>query len=425
MGDGAGDAPVWSPPDLDRRAFLRRVVAAGGLAALAPMLDACSRSVPLESTRGPVGALPTASAATGAVDFVNWPYYIDRSDGGHPSLQRFTDTTGTAVNYSRGIRDEATFFDRVRPALRSGRNPGFDLAVLSNGPELFELISKGWLHPLDHSLIPNFARFASDQVRDPVWDLGNQYTIAWQSGITGIAFRPEAVDALGRRPTSVHDLWEPALKGRVGMLRDLNDLGSFGLLAIDVSPATSTPDDWLRAAERLKAQRDLVRGYFDQGYIGALRRGNVWATMAWSGDVFQLQLSSPGAFEFVVPEEGGMFWTDNLFIPFTAEHPADAMLLMNFVYRPHIAALIADAVRYTSPVPAARRIVAKDLHDPVVADSQFVFPRWDAVPDSGTDPSVGADDVAALAPTRLVDYYPFIGVDQARAWQQTFGPVVG
>ena len=44
----------------------------------------------------------------------------------------------------------------------------------------------------------------------------------------------------------------------------------------------------------LTQQRDagLVRGYYQQSYIDELARGDTWISMAWSGDIFQQNLSS-------------------------------------------------------------------------------------------------------------------------------------
>jgi spermidine/putrescine transport system substrate-binding protein len=257
-----------------------------------------------------LGRLVGRPLAAGVVDFANWPYYIDRRrDNSHPSLDLFTEQTGIRVNYSRPIRDNARFLDKIRPALQAGESTGYDLIVVTNGPELDELMEHGWLVPLDHSLLPNFERFASPLVRDPVWDRGNRFTLAWQSGFTGIAYRPEAVEALGREPSSIRDLWHPLLAGRVGMLVDLMDLGSFGLLAIDVDPETSTRFDWIRAAARLRDQRidGIVRGYYDQGYLRALQRGDIWACQAWSGDIFQANQLGHPELRFVLPTEGAMF----------------------------------------------------------------------------------------------------------------------
>jgi len=290
------------------------------------------------------------------MSFANWPYYIDTAgENRKPSLELFTKETGIHVKYFHPIQGNDSFLESIQPYLEAGLPPFYDLIVMTNGPQVTKLIDSEWVTPLDQSRLTNFRQYASDLVRDPNWDPGNRYTVAWQSGLTGIAYRPEAVEALGRKPSSLRDLFDPALHGRVGMMSDLNDLGSIGLLAVDVEPADSTEADWTSAADALREQRatGVVRGYFDQSYVAALKRGDIWIGQAWSGDIFQAQQSGSDL-SFVVPDEGAMLWTDNMMIPANAKHPLDAMAFIDFVYRPDIAALIADWVWYVSPVPAAK-----------------------------------------------------------------------
>ena len=178
--------------------------------------------------------------------------------------------------------------------------------------------------------MPNFKRYAAQSVRNPNYDPGNEFTVAWQSGITGIAYDTDNID---REITSVKDLWDPAFKGKVGMMADDTELGSVGMLALGIDPKTSTPADWERAADLLRKQRDegIVRQYYDQSYIKALQQGDTWISMAWSGDVFQAQLSGNQNLKFVVPDEGVMFWQDNCMIPLHAAHPVDAMVWIDLL----------------------------------------------------------------------------------------------
>jgi spermidine/putrescine transport system substrate-binding protein len=410
----SGSGPRGSST-FDRRAFLGR--AAIGVAGLATagFLAAC------HTGQGDQGAVGAASAQPvnwpawwsrqrtgGWMNFANWPFYIDTAaHNRHPSLERFTGSSGVRVKYFHPIQGNASFLDKIQPYLEAGLPPFYDLIVMTNGPEVTKLIDSGWLTPLDQKRLQNFNANASDLVRDPIWDPGNRHTVAWQSGLTGIAYRKEAVAALGHVPRSIGDLFDPSLKGRVGMMSDLNDLGSVGLLAIGVEPSTSTHDDWTRAANKLREQRALgvVRGYLDQSYLHALRTGDIWIGQAWSGDIFQAQQAG-AALEFVVPEEGAMLWTDNMMIPMHARHPLDAMELMDFVYRPEIAAMIADWVWYLSPVPAAKEIVATQLGDPAVAHSPLVFPTPDQLNGSN------------------VKQYPvFKSEEEAALWSSIFGSV--
>src|SRR6266550_7275347 len=147
---------------------------------------------------------------TSSFTFANWPYYIDTKHGRHPTLDAFTRQTGIQVNYRPAINDNAAFFATIQPYLQSGKSTGWDLMVITNGSQLSQLIDNSWLIPLDHDLLPNFAAHASPLVKDPNYDPGNKYTIAWQSGFTGVAYSPQAVTALGHVPTSLDDLWNPA-----------------------------------------------------------------------------------------------------------------------------------------------------------------------------------------------------------------------
>jgi len=67
-----------------------------------------------------------------------------------------------------------------------------------------------------------------------------------------------------------------------------------------------------------------------------------------------------GELRFVIPEEGGTIWTDNMVIPRQAQNPVDAMMLMDWYYQPKIAAQLIEAINFIPPVPAARAIVAAD-----------------------------------------------------------------
>jgi spermidine/putrescine transport system substrate-binding protein len=359
--------------ELDRRTFLRTA----GLGAAALALAGCRSGRPQAPPPIDWAGWWGDQEPTGQVTFANWPYYIDRTrTGTHPSLDRFSRGSDTTVEYLRPIRGNAPFMERIEPALRAGDPTGYDIIVMTNGLELSRLLFEGWLTPLDPARMSSFRRNASASVQSPTWDPGNQYTMAWQSGLTGLAFRPEATEALGRRPDRVADLWDPALAGHVGMMADLMDLGSVGLLRLGIAPEESFPPDWTLAASELRRQADagIVRAYYDQEYLGALKRGEIWLGQAWSGDIYQIRQEGFDEVEFAMPLEGGVQWTDNMAIPMGAEHPADAMALMDFVYRPSVGAMIADWVGYVSPVPAAADIVEHRYGDRRAARSSLLFP---------------------------------------------------
>ena len=411
------DPDTVAAPRMSRRVLLRRGAYGASMLVGGSILAACDRgaSAPSATATPSRPAIDPAEwwldqRQTGRLNFANWPYYIDTAAGNrHPSLDLFSQQTGIHVHYFHPIQDNDSFLRVIQPYLEANVPPFQDLVVMTNGPEVDTMIASGWLTPLDQTRLTNFHRYASDLVRDPVWDPGNKYSVAWQSGLTGIAYRPEAVDALGRAPTSIQDLYDPALEGKVGMMSNSLDLGSTGLLAIGVDPEGSTQTEWQQAADSLREQRGtgVVRSYYDQGYVGALRRGDVWITQAWSGDIFQLRQAGQRELEFVVPEEGALLWTDNMLIPINARHPLDAMTFIDFVYRPDVAAMIADWVWYICPVPDAQSIIADDYGDVAVARSPLVFPT-----------------PGSLGPEGALKRYPvFDDTSAAAAWSAIFDSI--
>ncbi|MEU8250400.1 spermidine/putrescine ABC transporter substrate-binding protein [Nonomuraea sp. NPDC048916] len=322
-----------------------------GLSAAALALAACG-------VQGQKAAPPKADSVKefwskqtkhGKVVFANWPEYMPEDKG---PLEAFTKATGISYEYKEVINENAEFFGKADPVLRAGQPLGYDIVVMTNGVQLQHMFELGYAIPLDHSQLPNFAANAGAKYKERSYDPGNTYTIPYMSGMTGIAYNTKHVkDDI----TSIEALFDPKYKGRVGMMADAQEIANFGMIALGIDPENSTEADWRKAGEKLKAQRDagIVRKYYDQSYIDAVSKGDIWLSMAWSGDVFQRQLAGEPV-EFVVPQEGGTIWTDNLLIPKGAANPVDALMLMDFLYRPDIAAELDEYVQFVTPVPAVQ-----------------------------------------------------------------------
>jgi spermidine/putrescine transport system substrate-binding protein len=374
-----------------RRISRRSVLRLGGLSAAGMALAACGVSGSKKATpsnsaqqQDAVTKYWTGKTKSGTLDFANWPLYMDVSDSNkddHPSLDLFTKRTGIKVSYKEVIQEDGSFFGKIQPELAAGSGIGYDLIVITNGLYLDKLIQLGYLVPLDHKQLPNFAANAASLYKNPSYDPNNAYTVAWQSGITGIGYDPKRV---GRKITSWQDLLDPKFKGKVGMFGDTEDLPNSALLAVGVTPEKSTQDDWKKAADWLKKQKSagVVRKYYEQDYIDPLSKGDLWISMAWSGDIFQANASGANL-EFVVPDEGAALWTDNMCIPQHAKHPVDAITYMNFVYDPKIAAMLAEYINYITPAPSAAEVIKSDAAAATgdnkatlegVATSPLVFP---------------------------------------------------
>ncbi len=397
-----------------RRLGRRDALRLGGASAFAMALAACG----VKGTGTPAASVaPDAVAkywagktSTKHVDFANWPLYMDPK---HPELKKFTADTGISVNYQEVIQEMAPWFAKVQPQLKAGQSIGYDLMVITNGIQFGQFKDSGFLAPLDHAKLPNYTANAAKSYANEAFDPGNQFSVPWTSGITGIAYDPAKVS---RPITKLADLWDPAFKGKVGMFSDTQELGNFGMLALGIDPAKSTAADWQKAADHLKEQKSsgVLRNYYDQSYIDALGKGEVWITQAWSGDVFQKNVSDGTNLKFVIPEEGGTIWTDNFAIPVTAKSPLDAITLIDYFYKVDIAASLAEYINYVCPVPAAQAQIKSDAGKlsgddkksmEAIADSPLVFP--------------GESDYS-----NLHYYRDFPTPAEQQAYQKIFQPIV-
>jgi spermidine/putrescine transport system substrate-binding protein len=299
------------------------------------------------------------------VQFANWPLYLDQAkdkngDVYYPSLKQFKDKTGISVNYEATIQSNEEFYGKIQPQLSAGDSTGWDIIVITNGRQFEILKQNNWVYPLDTSKRPNFDAHAADYAVSPAYDVGNKYSMAWQSGITGIGVNTKLVNG---EITKMDDLANPDKVGKssVGMLT--GDMPDWVMINLGIDPKTSGPDEWNEAAAWLMKQRDsgTVRQYYDQGYINDLTGGNLAATMAWSGDVLYNQLwVGYDNLQFVFPDDGALLWIDNMLIPVGAKNPVGALEVMDWYYDPKIATEVTEWVLYNSPVKGVQDLIIKD-----------------------------------------------------------------
>ncbi len=375
-----------------RRLSRRQLIKVGGVSvgalSLSSILAACGKTETGSGT-GTTGAAVDFAAAPGTeINFANWPLYIDKAtnaDGDRysPSLDNFTKANDITVNYETVINSNDSFFGKLLPQLEAGQDTGWDIIVITNGRELTALIQNEWVVELDPSMRPNFDANAAPFAKDPVYDPGNKFSMAWQSGTTGIGYDTTKVNG---PITKMDDLMNPDLVGTasVGMLKQ--DMPDLVMINLGIDPAESTPEDWKAAAEWIQKLKDsgTVRTFYDQGYIDDLVAGNLSATMAWSGDVLYYKIWEGYPFEFVIPEGGALLWIDNMLIPVGAKNPQGAYKLMDYYYDPEVAQDVTEWVAYMSPVPAVQELIAdhaKEEKDPdtaaalsAMAESPFLWP---------------------------------------------------
>ncbi len=379
-------------PNLTRRQLVQRGAAGITILSLPGLLAAC----------GGDGGGGADDELKDALNFANWPLYIDIDEKTkkRPTLDAFTAETGIKVNYFEEINDNATYFAKVQGPLSQGRGIDRDIFVFTDNsrfPSL--LIENGWVEKLNRDLIPNIENLIPAQ-ESPSFDPNREYSLPWQSGMTGIAWNPKVTKG---DVTSIEQLLtDPSLKGKVTMLSEMAD--SVGLMmrqnGDDPTQVTDETFDAAVAAIQQAVDSGQIRRFTGNDYAEQLTSGSIAAAVAWSGDIVQLQIDNPDL-KFTIPDAGGMIWTDNMMIPLGGSI-ATASTFMNFVYDPVNQAPIAAYVNYVPSVTGTKEVLAAD--DPETANNPLIFP------DEATLEQVSQFDSSALN-----------NEDYIQKWQQVLG----
>lgn len=350
--------------NMKRRRVLLKLGGAVAVLAIALGLAACGGGNSIEgggSTQA--SKVELESKASGKLVISNWPLYIDKK-----TVPNFEKKTGISVDYHEDINSNEEFFNKMQPQLAQGESGERSIFVLADYM-VGKMIKLGYLQKLDKSALPEVEANLQQSLRHPPFDKEREYSVPWQSGMTGVIVNKE----LAPDVHSICDLFDPKYKGKVDLLNEVRETVPLVMKCEGVDTETATEADWMKAIEKIKtaATDGQIRRFTGNDYAADLTNGNVAAVMGWSGDAVQLQADNPNL-EWRMPTEGCMLWSENMIIPVGAPNPTAAEAFMNYVYKPEIQANIAEYVNYVTPVEGVQEILAK--RDPELAENDLIFP---------------------------------------------------
>ncbi len=301
---------------------------------------------------------------SGQLTISNWPGYIDPGKNG--TVAEFEDKTGVSVDYIEDVNENESFFGKMQPLLEQGESGGRSIFVVADymAKQMHDL---GYLQNINHSDLPTVFETLSPSLRSPAFDPKREFSVPWQSGMTGIWVDTSKAPEIH----SINDLFDPKYKGKVTMLGELRETVPLTMLAEGIDPGEATNQDWLNAIDRIKAAADSgqIRHFTGNEYTEDLTAGNIVAAIGWSGDASLIENENA---EWRMPTEGCTLWSENMVIPVGAPNTAAALGWMDFVYQPKVAADITEYVLYVSPVDGVKELLEK--RNPELAKDQLVFP---------------------------------------------------
>lgn len=309
-----------------------------------------------------------AHAEDRVVNVFNWSDYIDNS-----IIQDFEKETGIKVVYDVFDSNEI-----LETKLLAGAS-GYDV-VVPTAIFLSRQIQAGVFQKLDKSKLPNIKNMW-DMVatRTAIYDPGNEYSINYMWGTTGIGYNKAKVKE--RLGTDVIDSWKAVLDPEnakklsdcgIYMLDSPTDILPSVLKYLGLDPDSKKPDDLAKAEEAMLAVRPYIRKFHSSEYINALANGDICVAVGWSGDIFQARNRATEAKQGVeigysVPKEGALMWFDQMAIPADAQHVEEAHEFLNYIMRPDVAAKASNFVVYANGNKASQELIDKTItSDPAV-----------------------------------------------------------
>ena len=231
--------------------------------------------VPRRRVRPSAAAAEDMSDTDKAANWSNWPLYIDIDDetGERPTLEAFQKETGIAVTYTEDVNDNNEFYAKVRTQLEQGQDIGRDIVVLTDWMAAL-WIQNGYAQKLDKAIMPNSGNIIP-RLASVSFDPSREYTLPWQSGIGGLGYNVASYkEATGKdKLTTLDELFDPALKGRVTVLSEMRDTMGVIIASQGNDPSNFTEDQFNQAIEELTKQVDngQIRQVTGNDYIARAR----------------------------------------------------------------------------------------------------------------------------------------------------------
>jgi putrescine transport system substrate-binding protein len=316
-----------------------------------------------------LSVLPAGAEETGdpekVVNVSNWSDYIDMAN-----VKAFEKEYGIKVNYDTYDGDET-----LEAKLLTG-HAGYDV-VFPTSSYFARGIRTGLYLKLDNATLSNFSnidRWILDLLSKQA-DPGNQYAAPYNYGTNGFTYN---VDMINKRMKdapvgSLKTIFDPEVLSKfqdcgVSFLDSPEDVIPLALAYLGKNPTSQDEADIKAAVDMLMKVRPYIRKFDSSGYLNDLPNSDLCIAMSWSGDYATatqraLDAKTKINLAYTIPKEGTNIWFDAMVVPKDAPHPKNAMLFINFMMRPDVAAANTNFTYYATANMAAMKYVNKDILD--------------------------------------------------------------
>jgi spermidine/putrescine transport system substrate-binding protein len=283
------------------------------------------------------------------VSLYTWTDYI------HPGIKiQFQEECGVKVRETNYESNE-----EMLAALQAG-DVNYDVIVPSDYMVQI-MIAEGMLMELDYNTIANIKNMEKENIKQ-YFDPEQKYSVPYFWGTTGFAVDTTVVTY----EPSWKMLFDPNSPycGKISMLDDERETIGAALMYLGYSINETDPAHLEKAKNVLLEQAKCVKTYESNHMSGLMIRGETVLGHMWTSDAILTGTVDYGGrtgIKYVIPEEGATIWQDNLAIPVNAPHAYTAMVFVNYLNYPDVAALNAEGIGFGTPNFAAKRVMNPDL----------------------------------------------------------------
>jgi spermidine/putrescine-binding protein len=286
----------------------------------------------------------------------NWSDYIDEE-----LLPMYEEETGVKIVYDTYDSNED-----LLAKLQAGA-AGYDV-IFPSDYMVAQMIDLDLLAELDLDKIPNL-EYISEFNKNPAYDPDHSYSVPYFWGTTGIGYDASVVDP---PPDSWAWIFDPETAcqyqdGGINVLDDERELIGAALKYLGYSLNDTDEAHLNEARDLILAAKPCWKTFDSAGYIENLMiPGEIVLTHGWNGDVFVAAEENEN-WTYVMPDEGGVVWQDNMSIPASTTRKATAEHFINWMLDPEHAAQNTNYVWYASPVEAAKEFIDPEIvEDPAI-----------------------------------------------------------
>ena len=271
----------------------------------------------------------------------NWGEYIaDGSEEYQDIIDLFERKYGITVIYSNYTSNEELY-----AMLKQGGN-SYDIVIPSDYM-IGKLVEEELLEKINVEELDNY-HYVDGKYKNLFYDPQNEYSVPYAVGMLGVIYNTAMVDEADVASHSWDLMWNPRYAGEI--LNFDNPRDAFGIAQIRAGLDVNSLDrsEWLAARDALLEQAPLVYRYVMDEVFQTMEGANAAVAAYYAGDCISM-MGENEDLAFYYPEEGTNVFVDAMCVPKGAKNIGAAMLFMDFMLEPDIAALNANYICYASP----------------------------------------------------------------------------